>query len=119
MSELKVNWGKCEDNGDWCDFKRLNLSHELFEDLKGVYVIWSAGDDVIRVGSGDIKDRVAAHRKDNDITEYPNLLVTWAKVPEDKMEGVEKYLADKYEPKVGERFPKRTPIPVNLPIKAF
>jgi len=31
------------------------------------------------------------------------------------MEGVEKYLADTLSPVVGERFPDRTPIKVNLP----
>jgi hypothetical protein len=31
------------------------------------------------------------------------------------MEGVEKYLADELDPNVGERFPDRTPISVNLP----
>lgn len=31
------------------------------------------------------------------------------------MEGVEKYLANTLNPVVGERFPERTPIEVNLP----
>ena len=38
MSELKVEWGVCEPSGDWCDFNKLNLGHDNFEDLKGVYV---------------------------------------------------------------------------------
>jgi hypothetical protein len=31
------------------------------------------------------------------------------------MGGVEKYLSDFYKPAIGERFPERTPIKVNLP----
>ena len=119
MSDLKVKWGKCGDDSHWCDFKRLKLDSKTFDGLKGVYVIWSAGDTIVRVGSGIIKDRITEHRKNKEITEYSNLLVTWAKVSEDKMEGVEKYLADKYEPEVGERFPDETPISVNLPLGAF
>lgn len=115
MSKLRLTWGKCGDDGHWCDFLRLDLETDYFNDLKGVYVIWNDEDKVVRVGSGIIKDRIAAHRKDTEITAYENLKVTWAKVNATQMEGVEKYLADELDPNVGERFPDRTPISVNLP----
>jgi hypothetical protein len=114
MSDLTVSWGTCGDNNHWCDFIKLDLSSDYFKDLKGVYIIWNA-DGVVRVGSGIIKDRIAAHREDKEITAYKDLVVTWAQVNANQMEGVEKFLADQYNPKIGERFPDRTPIKVNLP----
>lgn len=113
MAMLEVEWIKCE-SGSWCDFARVNLSHEHFNDLKGVYIIWN-DEGVVRVGSGVIRDRIASHRENADITVYRNLKVTWAQVNANQMEGVEKYLADQCKPKVGERFPDRKPIEVNLP----
>ena len=97
-----------------CRLNDLDLSSEIFAGLKGVYIIWS-GQETIRLGSGLISDRLKAHRDDPKINKYPNLLVTWAKVNGTQMEGVEKFLSDKLSPIVGERFPDRTPIPVNLP----
>ncbi len=82
--------------------------------MKGVYIIWS-NDTVVRLGSGIIKDRIRDHRTNTQITKYPDLKVTWAKVNANQMEGVEKYLAETLNPKIGDRFPDRTPIKVNLP----
>jgi len=113
MNTLDVQWIKCQ-NDVSCSFKNLNLDHEHFNDLKGVYIIWS-NDKTIRLGSGKIKDRITDHRTNTEITEYPDLKVTWAKVNENQMEGVEKYLADTLNPIIGDRFPDRTPIKVNLP----
>ena len=111
---LSLNWGKCGDDGHWCDFHHLNLTADMFKDLKGVYIIWS-GEHTVRLGSGIIKDRITEHRKNPEITSYPNLKVTWAEVNANQMEGVEKYLADTLRPAIGDAFPDRTPIPVNLP----
>ena len=110
---MRVDWIKCQ-NDNWCDFLTVNLSHEHFNDLHGVYIIWS-GETVVRIGSGEIKDRIADHRNNQEITDYPNLKVTWAKVKANQMQGVEKYLADTLNPEIGERFPDRTPIDVNFP----
>ena len=51
MSELRLTWGKCGNDGHWCDFLRLDLETDYFKDLKGVYVIWNDEDKVVRVGS--------------------------------------------------------------------
>lgn len=114
MSNLTVQWIKCENN-QWCDFQKLDLGHDHFKDLKGVYIIWNDVEGAIRVGSGIIKDRIADHRDDNEITAYGSLKVTWAAVAENQMQGVEKYLANKLLPEVGDRFPNKNPIQVNLP----
>ena len=112
---VAVIWGRCGEEKLWCDFLSVNLAHEHFKELKGVYIIFTADKQVIRLGSGIIKDRIAAHRRDKEITAYENLKVTWAKVNALQMEGVEKFLADTLHPKIGDAFPDRTPIKVNLP----
>ena len=111
---MNVNWGKCSDDGHWCSFENVKLDSDSFKEKKGVYIIQS-GEIVVRLGSGIIKDRLAAHREDSEVNNYQEMKVTWAKVNENQMQGVEKYLADTLNPVVGERFPDRTPIEVNLP----
>ena len=113
MNTLTLNWMRCQ-NDVWCSFKNLNLDHEHFNNLKGVYIIWF-NNTAVRLGSGIIKDRISDHRTNTDISKYSNLKVTWTNVNANQMEGVEKYLADSLNPIVGERFPDRTPIEVNLP----
>lgn len=110
---MQVVWMKYQ-SGEWCRLTSLNLNDDHFNDLRGVYIIWS-GTKVVRLGSGIIKDRLEYHRNNKEILAYPNLLVTWAKVNANQMEGVEKFLADTFNPAIGERFPDRTPIVVNLP----
>lgn len=86
--------------------------------MEGVYIIWQSnanGAKAIRVGQGIIKDRIAEHRRNKDITKYPDLFVTWASVSAQYRDGVEKYLADTYKPAVGDAFPNVVPIVVNLP----
>jgi len=112
--KLRVRWMRCGDDRHWCDFQTLKLSNKHFDKLKGVYVIFSE-NEVVRLGSGIIKDRIAAHRTNPDITAHKDLQVTWAEVDARQMEGVEKYLANELKPKIGSAFPDRTPIPVNLP----
>ena len=110
-----LSWVKTSDN-TWCDFEKVSLE-KLNE--RGVYLIWEAGavPKWVRVGQGDIKECILAHRNDAEILKYSStrLLVTWAEVPAEEIEGVEAYLVDKCSPLVGESFPDRVPIPVNMP----
>lgn len=114
---LQVSWQKCQ--GDvWGHFLLVDLSHPHFNSMEGVYVIWQSDNNrttVIRVGQGIIKDRIAEHRKNSAITKYDNLFVTWAPVPVQYRDGVEKYLADTLKPIIGDAFPNVIPIAVNLP----
>ena len=120
----QLNWNKCSDD-QWCDFFNLNLDHEHFENLKGVYIIWhcKSGDQkarVVRVGQGIIKDRIAAHREDPEITAFKNygMLATWVSVSDSEIDGVERYLFDYWKPLVGQRAPDVTAIPVSSPWKS-
>ena len=115
---MNVNWNKCQ--GDtWCELNNVNLKHEHFDNMTGVYIIWHGGNNpqTVRVGQGFIKDRIESHRSDSEVQAYADLglYVTWAYVQENYLDGVEVFLAQNLNPLVGERFPDAPPIPVNLP----
>ena len=120
VKEMWLTWNTCKGNV-WCGLGSVDLNHKHFDDMEGVYIIWCGGDEpaTIRVGQGVIRDRLRAHRNDEDIQAYKDLVlyVTWALVAPSYRDGVEAYLADILEPLVGERFPDRTQIEVNLPWK--
>ena len=117
MQKLSVKWVKCEDDR-WCSFRGLQLNEAV--DVTGVYVIFDKRDNmVIRLGQGNIKDRISSHRNNEAIrgySEFNELLVTWAVLPESYFDGVERYLADMYRPLIGENFPDVAPIAINLPV---
>jgi hypothetical protein len=101
----------------WLPFETFDLSNVR---TTGVYVIWHGGQTpwTVRVGQGDIKDRLTAHRGDQAVLAYRSkgdLFVTWVAVPPASLDGVERYLANQLRPLVGDRHPDVTPIPVNLP----
>jgi len=83
--------------------------------MEGVYIIWQSNGPVIRIGQGIIRNRIAEHRENRAITKYNNLYVTWAKVPIQYRDGIERYLADTLKPLVGDAFPGVDPIKVNIP----
>lgn len=125
-------WGTC-DNNLWCGLHTLNVSADYFDNLEGVYVIWYwdrlRNPITVRVGQGEIRDRVYAHRIDPDIQEYRivkqfpprplpeyrTLYFTWAEVSQkaDRL-GIERYLANTLKPLVGQ-YPNVYPITANLP----
>lgn len=112
-----VTWVKC-DQDSWCSFDRVNLTNVT---TIGVYVIWHTGSSsrVVRVGQGDVADRILDHRNDPAVTRYRangGLFVTWAAVPKKAdRDGIERYLANHYKSLVGDAWPNVLPIPVNLP----
>ena len=115
---LKLKWAKCGDDGHFCDLQSLNLNN--ITTTEGVYAIWHEGNpsQVVRVGQGDIADRLSAHRNDEEILAYAEngtLRVTWAFVSVAQRDGVERYLANQWPPLVGDAFPNVAPIAVNSP----
>lgn len=113
-----LNWIKCGGQ-QWCDFLKLSLDHPHFNNLEGVYIIWHGGSNasVVRVGQGVIRERLMVHREDPAILKYKdfNLFATWAAVSTLYRDGVERYLAEKWNPKVGDKFPDSPAIEVNSP----
>lgn len=118
---MNVTWIKCGTDNHWCSLERLDLGS--FGDPVGVYMIWHEGKDgrpgrVVRLGQGDIKDRLGDHRTDKEILAYRwqgTLRVTWAEVPDQYLDAVERYLANTWPPLVGSVFPNVLPLAVNSP----
>jgi hypothetical protein len=123
----QLHWNKCTSvNGDgWCGFNTLNLAHNLahphLDDVRGVYIVWHGGPQprVVRVGQGDIRERLTFQRANADVQAYSQngLFVTWASVPVAEYDGVERYLSDLMKPLTGDRWPDVLPIPVNSPFQ--
>ena len=111
-----ISWVKSVQN-EWFDLEHVNLANVA---ASGVYVIWYTGQPgrYVKVGQGNIRDRLTAHRGDNAILAYRRngkLKVTWAAVPAADLDGVERFLGDRLKPLVADRFPAALPIAVNLP----
>ena len=115
---MQLVWNKCVGEA-WCKLSNVNLSHAHFDNMDGVYIIWHGGPNAatVRVGQGNIRERLTAHRNDPEVQKFESLAlyVTWAKVQSTERDGVEIFLAQKLSPKVGDRFPNKTPTQVNLP----
>ena len=118
---LRVNWGVCND-GRWCQFRTASFA--ALEDAKGVYVIWQPKTptrqrQTIYVGQDLIRTRIYQHRANAKIRRAVRgrtPLVTWIEVPSaGDRNGIERYLADRLNPIVGEEWPRAAPIPVTLP----
>jgi hypothetical protein len=112
----RLYWKKKPDGKSW-DFYEVDLSSEK---LKGVYIIWYRDPKlhVVRVGQGDVTDRVYKHRVNPEIEKYKSkgLKISWASVPlKYQRNGIEHYLYQKLEPIVGERTPAKEVIECNLP----
>ena len=119
MNDLHLEWVKCR-GGVWCKLNTVNLSHEHFENMNGVYIIWHGGihPKVVYVSQGNIRQRLQAHRNNQEIQQYDylDLFVTWASVNDAQRNGVEAYLADTWTPKVGSTpYPRTMRIRVNSP----
>lgn len=115
---MNLVWNKCQ--GDqWCQFSAVDLNHEHFRGMSGVYVIWHGGNTprTVYVGRGEIAARIREHRNDPRITQYEThrMFVTWAKVSADSQAGVEAYLITKLKPLVNHLQPTDQWIQVNYP----
>ena len=118
MANGTLDWVKC-DGVKWCPLMTVNLTHQHFQGLGGVYIIWHGGQNpaTVYVGQGDIAERIAAHRQEPDILRFLSLglFVTWARVAAPNRNGIERFLANTLSPKVAFRFPQAVPTAVNLP----
>lgn len=114
---MNLVWHSRDTAGQFLELNRVDISAVH---MNGVYVIWRGGNPpaVVRVGQGDIAARLGAHKNDPLIVTHGGigrLYVTFAAVPAFERDGVESYLAARYAPLVGERFPNVRQIAVNLP----
>ena len=113
---INVKWAT-RPNGDWYTLEGFDFSKIT---TVGIYFIWCAGNPStnVRPGQGIIGARIMAHKADPLIIRHKTkgtMYVTWAAVSAHQLDGVERYLADMYQPIEGVRFPDVEPLVVNLP----
>ena len=114
-----IEWEKCK-RGAWCILSELDLDHEHFNDMEGVYVIWQGEENpvALRAGQGLIKECLARERDDKDLLAYGEkhkLYVTWAEVNPRFRDGVFRYISEALKPEIENSYPDVSPIGVNLP----
>ena len=134
MTMITVQWQKCIKNSLWCQFNEKLLNDGRLEarlgdhstSISGVYIIWTGTNNnnrtVLKVGSGIIKDKLAADLKNPEIQAHQptRLYVTWASTlsaigPEKIQKGIEKFLEIVFKPKLVEYLPDVDLVMVNLP----
>ena len=117
---MKVAWVKCT-GSVWCQLSTVNMASISG---KGVYLIWHVPGDgdrnpALYVGQGDIQERVSYHKTNPELDPWrPEgaIYVTWTMLPNKAdRNGVERYLADRFNPLVGSHHPDVLPIEVNVP----
>ena len=113
-----LEWNKCK-AGTWCTLSELDLGHEHFDDMEGVYVIWYGEESpvTLRVGYGYIRNCLANERNEKDVLAYQQdeIYVTWGKVGPEFRDGVVKYVADARQPEIESSSRDVKPIEVNIP----
>jgi hypothetical protein len=113
-TSLTVTWA--QPPGQWW---YLENAANLSPTAGGVYIIWRDGDGAcVKVGQGNIRDRLSAHCRDRAIISAARgatLRATWCAVQTHLRGSIERFLGEYYKPLVAERFPDARPIRVNLP----
>ena len=111
-----VTWMRRED-GKWCALEEFARS--TIADV-GVYIVWYAGDPgrVVCVGQGPIAAELARVRADDEVMRFVArgpLLVTWAPVSAQRLDGIERYVVNAWPPLLDRPRPDVPPIEVNSP----
>jgi len=114
-----VQWEKCM-RGTWCILSELDLDHEHFNDMEGVYIIWKGEENpvALRAGQGLISESLARERDSKELLAYREqheLYVTWAEVNPRFRDGVLRYVSEALKPQFENSYPDVPPIGVNLP----
>ena len=115
---MDLIWNKCV--GDvWCRLDTLNLGHEHFNNMVGVYVIWHGGTEAatVKVGRGNIRNELLREKTDPQIRAFANLglFVTWASAPEPQAGAVQAFLGQALRPRIPVAAGLPPPDPSTLP----
>ena len=128
---MNLTWAK-PDKLRWYPFGvfgGLNLEDKAFDNLSGVFCIFSTSTrfiptsrppvqpayQTIYVGTGDIRKCITALRQERSIKRHGPQSVTWAEVPEDMQARVAAYLTDQLDPAERNANSEIEPLKVNLP----
>ena len=114
--KMRVKWIRYKQKG-WCGLNTLNLEKIS---ATGIYIIWKPQSYVVRIGQGDISSELHSARNNPSISQFGrDLLVTWTSIPEQYLDGVERYLYEQFSPMNADRIANGRLIHVNLPGKAL
>ncbi len=110
---MHLSWTTSE----WLSLSEIERSRL---DVFGVYIIWHGGPAprVVYIGHGNIAQRLKAHGDDPVVLAYRvygELLVTWAGVPMEMIDGIEKYLSSRWPELIRDELLDVAPIVVNVP----
>ena len=109
---MQLHWRTCAGDA-WCPFRTAVLPDA---NVSGILLVWSAADErVVYLGAGPVAKALRWARQFAPIAAYPDLLVTWATVPEDVQTGVRNYLLRRLPVVHSDRATSEPPIAVNLP----
>ncbi len=114
---MHIIWCKCILQSN-CRLNLINLSHQHFDNLVGVYVIWCKNNRTrtICVGKGNIRDKLNEMKSDKKVQEYgPDVYLTWAALPFALLDGVEAFLCTALKPEIYCTSDSINLISVNLP----
>jgi hypothetical protein len=117
--QQQLKWIKCQGEV-WCPFHTVNLSHEHFNGLEGVFIIWHGGPKAhtVIVGQGNIRECFTTYRTDPRIQNFAPLGIfgTWASAPVENRNGILEFLTGRLTPLLFSDAPlDGHPIEVNLP----
>ena len=115
---MDLFWNKCQ--GDvWCRLSTVNLAHEHFNNMFGVYIVWHGGPQpaTVKVGYGAIRSELERQRLDTKVQAFANLslFVTWAATPENQAVLVHAFLVQRLRPIIADVSQKAQPEVSNLP----
>lgn len=114
-ASINLVWGK---SGSGSYYKLVGTDFSALK-IPGVYFIFGGGKSVKIGQSIDLASRLSTHQKDASILGHAkqlgDLYVTWARVSQSSLDGVERFLAESYRPLIGDRFPDVLPMTANLP----
>lgn len=118
---MAVEWKKCQ-GGVWCDLYKLNLDHEYFSKLNGVFIVWyekKGQNIVLKVGAGNIVSELKKIMNDLALKAFAEhgLHVSWADVSKIQQPGTLKYLIQSLTPKMQDnsKAPKAIPMKIAYP----
>ena len=116
---MAIKWNRCS-GGIWCELFKLNLDHDYFASLDGVYIVWyeKKGEIVcLNVGYGNIVRELKKLKSDIAVKAFAEhgLYVTWSNLSKAQQLGTTIYLAKTLSPKISSVLPKALPLKINLP----
>jgi hypothetical protein len=114
-----LDW-KTLDSHNWTSFVDLDLQDSRLEGVTGIFFIWSRDlpyPQSIRIGQGNIRDRLIEMRNDPEVMAYQDKhpYVAWCSPPQSQIDGIITFMYQERPPLVPAPYPQAAPIVANTP----